>query len=256
MAYPTGTAQPALSTVNFTKGQTIADRAIVPVGTGGAISFYNNSTATTQLVLAVTGYFTTTGTGSYYTPITAQRALDDANYIAAGAGQALLAGGRQGIPSLATLTTPTAAVLTVSALPVAYPPAEPGYLTVWPSGDRPATSDVNFTGTQAVTNLAVTQLNQAGDGGVLVAPSTQARMLIDVLGYFSLPAPSVTPAGVWLVPHSSTEEAYSEPEMFVPLADVTTIVGSRGGRTTMHSPLTARYGSGLTSRPVEADHSI
>ena len=67
VAYPAGQARPAVSMINFTRGQTSANRAIVPVGAGGKISFYN-AVGTTHLVIDVKGYFsdTTPDTGSYY----------------------------------------------------------------------------------------------------------------------------------------------------------------------------------------------
>ena len=41
VAYPDGTSRPGVYSLNFTKGHTTADRALVKVGTDGEIDLYN-----------------------------------------------------------------------------------------------------------------------------------------------------------------------------------------------------------------------
>ncbi len=53
--WPTGQAQPTVSTLNATTGVVTANAAIVPSGTGGAISVY--VTDKTDLIIDVDGYF-------------------------------------------------------------------------------------------------------------------------------------------------------------------------------------------------------
>ena len=48
--YPTGASRPNASNLNFTTGQTIANMVIVPVGSNGRISLYNNAGQTHLLV--------------------------------------------------------------------------------------------------------------------------------------------------------------------------------------------------------------
>lgn len=55
-AYPSGTALPGVSNVNFTKGQTVANFAIVPIGADGRIRVRNSSTGPIHLVVDVFGY--------------------------------------------------------------------------------------------------------------------------------------------------------------------------------------------------------
>jgi hypothetical protein len=53
--YPDGTSRPTASNINFNHGQTIANFALVKLGTGGRIRIYNQS-GTTDVLLDVAGY--------------------------------------------------------------------------------------------------------------------------------------------------------------------------------------------------------
>lgn len=55
-AYPGGTERPFVSTVTFAAGQTVADHAIVPVGTDGTVNLYNHN-GDTHAVVDSPGYF-------------------------------------------------------------------------------------------------------------------------------------------------------------------------------------------------------
>lgn len=59
-AYPVGTTRPGVSNVNFGKGQTIANLALLDnsATTGADTEVYNDSTGTDQLIIDVFGYFT------------------------------------------------------------------------------------------------------------------------------------------------------------------------------------------------------
>ena len=54
--WPTGEARPGASTLNFTANQTVANLAVVPIGSGGAISVYN-AAGTTHTIADVNGWF-------------------------------------------------------------------------------------------------------------------------------------------------------------------------------------------------------
>ena len=54
-AWPTGTAQPLVSTLNSFDGAVVANAAIVPAGAGGAISVF--VTDRTDVILDINGYF-------------------------------------------------------------------------------------------------------------------------------------------------------------------------------------------------------
>ena len=54
-AWPTGSAQPLVSTLNSFDGSVVANAAIVPAGTNGAVSIY--VTNQTHVILDINGYF-------------------------------------------------------------------------------------------------------------------------------------------------------------------------------------------------------
>lgn len=55
--FPTGTARPLASNLNFVAGQTIPNLVIVKIGTGGKVTLYNNL-GSTVVIADVQGYFT------------------------------------------------------------------------------------------------------------------------------------------------------------------------------------------------------
>ncbi|TMD03065.1 MAG: hypothetical protein E6J01_17120, partial [Chloroflexi bacterium] len=91
-AYPTGTARPLASNLNWVGGQVVPNRVIVPVGTGGKVTFYNLQ-GSTDLVIDVNGYFadsTSATSGFTYTSLTPARILDTRLATAVGAGGTLV----------------------------------------------------------------------------------------------------------------------------------------------------------------------
>ena len=54
-ARPTGSAQPVVSTLNSLDGTVLANAAIVPAGTGGAVSFFASNP--TDVIVDINGYF-------------------------------------------------------------------------------------------------------------------------------------------------------------------------------------------------------
>src|SRR5262249_10900091 len=85
-AYPTGSARPSASNVNFASGQTIPNLVTVKVGTGGKVTLFNGqvpgsvpmSPNTVHLVADVAGYYLdgpATVPGAY-TPLVPARILD------------------------------------------------------------------------------------------------------------------------------------------------------------------------------------
>ncbi|MDQ0028853.1 alpha-tubulin suppressor-like RCC1 family protein [Arthrobacter bambusae] len=56
-AYASGTDRPGSSNVNFLAGQTVPNSVTVPIGSDGKITLFNRSSATTQLIADVSGYY-------------------------------------------------------------------------------------------------------------------------------------------------------------------------------------------------------
>ena len=94
-AWPTGQPQPVVSTLNSQDGTVLANAAIVPAGTGGAVSFYASND--TDLVLDINGYFAPPGAGglNFYT-ITPCRVADTRNANGTFGGPIIPAAARAG----------------------------------------------------------------------------------------------------------------------------------------------------------------
>ncbi|MGA2873302.1 MAG: hypothetical protein ABSF27_06930, partial [Candidatus Dormibacteria bacterium] len=74
--YPTGEVLPLSSNLNWGPGDTVANLAIVPVGTGGEVTLYN-SNGDVDVVVDLQGYFLPSGdSGGDYVPLTPQRITD------------------------------------------------------------------------------------------------------------------------------------------------------------------------------------
>lgn len=171
------TGSPATSNLNFTKGETVANLAVVP-GTTMEIA---NSTGSVEVIADVVGYYsadywnvfvpadpvrvldTRTGTGAPHAPLGPDGWLD------------LQVAGTHGIPANAA-----AAALNLTAVGS----TTGGYLTTWPdTTPRPTTSSVNFAAGQTAANLTMTGLGPQGglDIGNLAG---SVNVVGDLFGYF------------------------------------------------------------------------
>ena len=63
LIYPQGGAQPSVSTLNYVAGQTIANAAVVPLGTGGGVTVIAGVSGT-DLILDTNGYYGPAGVGT------------------------------------------------------------------------------------------------------------------------------------------------------------------------------------------------
>ena len=179
--YPMGTSRAQASNLNFTAGQTVPNRVIVKVGSGGWVSIYN-AAGSVNVLADVGGWFTDgtdlAATGADFGAMTPTRLMDTRGGhgpIGAGGTMALTIAGLKGVPANAT-----AVVLNVTVTG----PTATSFVTVWPAGaSRPASSDLNYVAGQIVANLVVVKV---GSGGVVdfynAAGSTQ--VIVDVVGWY------------------------------------------------------------------------
>ncbi|MGA2185188.1 MAG: hypothetical protein ABSH47_19390 [Bryobacteraceae bacterium] len=186
--WPSGQPQPLVSTLNSLDGRIKANAAIIPAGTGGAVSVYAYSD--TDLILDIDGYFVpaTDPSALAFYPLTPCRVADtrDSSY-----------GSQLGPPALSTGENRTFAILSsachVPASAQAYslnftvvPPGPVNYITTYPTGQaRPLASTLNdLTGT-ITANAAIVP---AGAGGsVDVYTYSAMDLVIDINGYFAPP---------------------------------------------------------------------
>ncbi len=198
--WPAGAPQPLASNLNWSGGQTVPNRVIIPVGTGGEVSFYNDQ-GQADLVVDVGGWFTNgsqAGTpGSYFTGGPPQRICDtragNPSGLSGGADQCLgktlgpggtltiQVAGLGGVAAEDTPTPPVAVVLNVTVTDT----TAPSYLTVWPAGaPQPLASDLNWSPGQTIANAVVVAL---GSGGQISLYNDQGStdVVVDVAGYES-----------------------------------------------------------------------
>jgi hypothetical protein len=178
--FPTG-SQPLASNLNFTAGQTVPNRVIVPLGSGGSISFYN-AYGSVDVIADVSGWFTDASNpsaiGSRFAPVAPARILDTRTTQRLGPNQSLT------LAIAGNGPIPNAGVLAVVLNVTVTGPTASSYLTTWPDGDqRPLASDLNFTAGQTVPNMVVVKVGADGQIDVYNAAGS-VDVVIDVTGWY------------------------------------------------------------------------
>ena len=182
--WPTGTAQPPTSSVNWRAGQTVPNLVVASVGSDGTLSMFN-SAGSSQLVVDVFGYFAP-GRGAGFRPAGPRRLIDSRIGL----------GGLSGpLPARSTFTLPVAGLAGVPAggsptlvLNItAVDPTDGGFLTVFPSGSpRPWVSNLNVTANQTAANMVYAQVGV--DGGISVFNQAgETHVIVDLFGWFDAP---------------------------------------------------------------------
>jgi hypothetical protein len=177
--WPSGSPMPLVSTLNAPTGTITANTAIVPAGTGGAITLY--ATDATDLAIDLYGYFAPPGPGglSFY-GITPCRAVDTRGPSGPLGGPAL--SGQRDLPLGSSGCTPSNAAAYFLNATVA--PHEPlGYLSIWPTGQyMPVVSMLNAIDGAVTSNAAiVTASNQS----IAVFATNWTDLILDITGYFA-----------------------------------------------------------------------
>ena len=182
--YPTGDTRPTASNLNFKPGQTVANRVIVKLGTGGSIDFFDLA-GHTDVIADVAGWFTDgTGptTGSMFVGVTPARVLDtrSTQRLGPGATLQLQVAGNGGVPAMSSAVPPTGVVLNVTATN----PTAASYLTAWPDGAaQPLASDLNYVAGQTVPNLVIVKLGANGAVDLFNAFGS-TDVVVDVVGWY------------------------------------------------------------------------
>ena len=165
-AYPSGSAIPDASNVNYTAHQTVPNEVVVAVGADGYVGLANTSIGSVDLVADVTGYFAA-GSGMAFVPMTPTRFLDTRTGLGASAGPVQPGG----TVDLRVNSTSTLGLLfTVNAIAANVTVTRPtgnGYITVYPDDEatRPTTSVVNYATGQTVPNATTVALARATGAG-------------------------------------------------------------------------------------------
>jgi len=182
--WPTGQTQPNVSTLNSWTGKVVANAALVPAGSGGAISVYAEDA--TQVVLDTNGYFGAPGGagGLNFYPVTPCRVADTRGAAGPFGGPEMGDGEVRSfpIPSSGCGIPATAAAYSLNVTVV--PDGMLQYLTAWPAGaDKPLVSTLNSWDGAVVANAAIVPAGTGGAINVFVANRTQ--VILDINGYFA-----------------------------------------------------------------------
>jgi hypothetical protein len=202
--WPAGQPKPNVSTLNSysTNSTAVANAAIVPAGTNGAINVF--VTDATDLVIDIDGYFAPpAASGLEFYPVTPCRLVDTrvASFQSGFGPPAMGAGTTRSfpIPSDTACAIPsTASAYSVNV--TAIPQKTLGILTIWPAGKaQPNVSTLNvYNAGTVVANAAIVP---AGTGGAIDVYVTDATdLVIDINGYFAPPSGNGASNGLKLYP--------------------------------------------------------
>jgi outer membrane protein assembly factor BamB len=177
--WPQGAPRPTASNLNWSAGQTVPNRVIVPVSpTSGKVSVYNQF-GTSDVIVDVSGYFTdATLAGKLFVSQSPFRIADTRGTATLGPASiyTLAVGGVAGVP-----TTATAVILNVTVTNT----TAPSFLTVYPStAARPTASDLNWVGGLTIPNMVVATLGTTGSISFYNSAGS-TDVVVDLLGYFN-----------------------------------------------------------------------
>ena len=182
--WPSETIRPGTSNVNFEAGQSIANTALLRVGTQGGVEVFNGSYGTVQVIVDVTGYTlsgTPTAAGAVV-PVVHARVAD--SRVGAQISGAVSAVGTASVQVTGRGGIPGNGVAEVVATVTAVGPRQPGYVTVWPSLTvRPGTSNQNFQAGQNIATTVVVSLGVDEKIQLFNGSDGSVDLLVDVTGY-------------------------------------------------------------------------
>ena len=181
--YPSGGTRPLASNLNVVAGQTRANFVAVKVA-NGAVDIYN-SNGTTQVVVDLLGYWSP-DSESRMTPVTPTRVMD--TRIGLGRTGAVM-GQRTAFLQFPAGLVPAGRAAAVVLNVTATEGTTGGYLTAYPSSDRPppVASNLNFGAGETVPNLVVVPVGHNGAVQIYNA-NGNTHIVVDVVGWFDLPA--------------------------------------------------------------------
>ena len=175
-AWPTGQPKPLVSTLNALTGTIVANAAILPAGTNGAIDLF--ATDGTDVVIDINGYFAPPGAGglSMY-PVAPCRVKDTREPA-----------GSPPITSLDVAVTSSGCGIPAEVQAYVFsttvvPPGGLGFLTLWPKGQtRPLVSTLNAVDGSITSNMAIVPTT---NGSISAFASGPTHLILDISGYFA-----------------------------------------------------------------------
>lgn len=155
------------SSVNFTPGQTVPNAVVTPVDASGTVCFSSN--VATDIVVDLNGWFSG---NSGFVPQLPNRLVDTRN----SSGVSRLG------PDLEFRlgVDPTAAAVSLNV--TVADTKGTGFLTVYPCGQRPLASNLNFTAGQVVANAVI--VAASADHAVCFYANAPTDLIVDINGTF------------------------------------------------------------------------
>jgi hypothetical protein len=183
--WPADQSQPLVSTLNSLDGSILANAAIVPAGTSGAINAFASND--TELIIDINGAFVPPGASTLqFYPLAPCRVLDTRNANGTFGGPALTGGGFRTFPMLSSACGIPANAVAYSLNVTAVPHGPLGYLTAWPAGQsQPLASTLNSLDGTILANAAI--VPAGADGAVSFFASNATDLVVDINGVFAPP---------------------------------------------------------------------
>ena len=212
--FPSSATQPTVANSNFQTNEITNNVFTVGLGAGdGAFKIF--SSATTHVIVDVTGYYAPPNTGGlYFHPLaTPVRLLETRLGFTGcitpgtplvGTGNAnadpnldLLLQGRSPVAAPCNSIPTTAQVLVGNATSVL--PTGLGYLTIYPSGGtRPTVASSNYAGADVINGPFAVKLGT--DGKFKIYTFATTNLVVDILGYYSADVNDANGAGLLFNP--------------------------------------------------------
>ncbi|HEX5114402.1 MAG TPA: right-handed parallel beta-helix repeat-containing protein [Pseudonocardiaceae bacterium] len=185
--YPDLTTRPVASSLNYVAHQTVPNLVTVPVGTNGAVDFYNHL-GTVDVAADLAGYYVDRPAfngGAFLTSVPSRRLLDTRDAKGATHGAPVGPGGVVKVP-VAQLNQGTTPIRAVVLNITATEPTSTSFLTAYEdSTTRPSTSNLNFDRGQTTSNLVTVSANS---GTVDIFNHLgSVHVIVDVEGYYTAP---------------------------------------------------------------------
>ncbi|MBM6401122.1 carboxypeptidase-like regulatory domain-containing protein [Phycicoccus sonneratiae] len=214
-AWPAGATRPTTSNLNLLAGEVRPNLVVVKVGSGGAVSLFNNA-GSVDVLADVAGWIPT---GTTFRSVTPARLLDTRTTGATVDGQGKGSGavgaaktvdvqvtGRYGIPA----TGVRSVVLNVTGVT----PTSTTYVTGYPAGEtRPNASNLNLVTGEVRPNLVIAKVG-AGGKVRLFNNAGSTHLLADVAGYV-VDGSTGTPAIAGTVRQSGTSSPLAGVDVYV-----------------------------------------
>jgi hypothetical protein len=180
--YPCGDRK-LVASVNHPAGATVANAVIAPVSPDGRVCFY--SLVPVDIIVDINGWF---ATGTDFTAVGPDRVFDTRPGESPGAIREVeevpVGGGRvlqvrmTGLPGV----TPGTDVGAVSLNVAVTNASGPGFVTVFPCGERRLVASVNHVAGQTVANVVLAPVSP--DGDVCFFSFAPVDLIVDVNGWF------------------------------------------------------------------------